>query len=228
MGNIDFHEILADVNELNFEDNDRRREEYEQRSRELKIGKEIHKLHCSCPRHAKSTVNNFEVEVHSKAEVVRDRIVKICHEMRQFLIDRKQLFLYGSVGTGKDHLAVACLRQAARCDATVEWAEGLDIYEQIAGAYSLKRSQSDIYAEYVRPQVLVISDPVFAANWSEAKAEALRKLVRKRYDRKKATWVTCNIPKLSEAESYFGTDTFSRLSERTEFIECRWKDYRQQ
>lgn len=201
--------------------------EEEERLQELKAArKNVDRLHACSAKFAGCTISNYKVGQHDKSERVAKRLIEICTRIREFVAARNQLFLWGTVGTGKDHLAFSVARVAARAGYSAMWVEGLEFYEQVAGAYSEKKTQKAVYLKYSRPTVLVLSDPVLRENWSAAKQEALRKLVRRRYDDGKATWVTCNLASLEQADEMFGVDTFDRLSERAVTIECRWPSYR--
>lgn len=185
----------------------------------------VARLHSDAQRYRDCYLRTFHVDCDLQKSVL-SQLVTICEQIPSFVDSGKQLFLWGSVGTGKDHLIVSVLRAAAMAGYSVRWVEGLTIYETIAGAFSDNTTHTAIYRKLKEPDILCISDPVFSENWSGPKAEALRKTVRARYNLGKATWITCNVENLQQADEMFGEDTFDRLQENTVNIECRWESNR--
>lgn len=194
------------------------------------LHRRIDRLKRDAPAHWHCTLGNFDVTSEAQMAVLM-RANKIAREMPRFLAERRQLFIWGTCGTGKDHLAVSLLKRAAVAGHSVGWVEGLTFFEEVADAYGRDRSHSEVYARWSAPDVLVISDPVFSENWTPAKQEALRKLVRRREH--KLTWITANVkgvspnPKSDDSPVHlFGVDTFDRLMERAVVLQCRWPSNR--
>lgn len=225
MSSVNLEDTIRRINDIDLTDSEAKLDQEKQSEAHREARRNIKRLHNSCMKLREATLTNYQVEYKLQKEVVK-RIDNICAKITEFVSGGHQLFLYGSVGTGKDHLAFVALRAAARAGYVVDWVEGLEVYERIAGAYANDTSHNKIYAEYARPDVLCVSDPIFTVNWTQPKQEALRKLVRRRYDQGKTTWVTCNVARLSQAEEIMGEDTFDRLRERCACIECRWPSYR--
>lgn len=194
------------------------------------LRRRLDRLKRDAPAHWHCTLGNFDVTCEAQMGVLM-RANKIAREMPRFLAERRQLFIWGSCGTGKDHLAVSLLKHAAAAGYSVGWVEGLTFFEEVADAYSSDKTHHEVYAKWAAPQVLVISDPVFTENWTAPKQEALRKLVRRREH--KITWITANVkgvnpnPKADDSPVYlFGVDTFDRLMERSVVLQCRWPSNR--
>lgn len=202
-----------------------RADQYELAQAEKRQRDAIQRLHDQAPRYADCTLASFQIRYREQTPVV-ERLTRICKEIKQFVDGRNQLFLWGDVGTGKDHLAISVLRQAAIAGYSIVWREGLEIYEEIAQAFTEEKTHSEVYAKYFNPSILCISDPVFVENWKETKQEALRKVVHRRYNAGKATWVTVNFPTLDRADELFGTDVFDRLTEKAAMIHCDWESKR--
>lgn len=190
------------------------------------IARYVRQLHEDAPRYEYEKLSTFQVTFKEQKSVV-ERLRKICQEIKRFVEERHQLFLWGPIGTGKDHLAVSVLRAAAMAGYSVRWREGLQVYEEVAGAFQDEKTHTEIYQRYTKPDVLCISDPVFVKNWSQAKEEALRKIIRRRYNEFKPTWVTVNLTNLSKADEMFGADTYDRLSEKSCRVQCAWKSRRE-
>jgi DNA replication protein DnaC len=199
-------------------------------------------------QHRQSKLANFTFHG-TKAEWdrqrhVRDGLVDICRDVRQFVALRGQLFLWGTVGTGKDHLLVACAKAAAMQGITCRFLEGEAFYSD----YLVGDDRQAAIGFAVEPHVLVLSDPVSTRQWTEGRQLALRRLVNARWNLGRPTWVSCNVPSLTSsgsrprqdfhdrmagkadqslsAEDLFGADTLSRLMDGGVVYECRWPDYR--
>lgn len=205
---------------------DQIKNEEEAAQQEKRVKSALRQLNEQAPRFRKCRLDTFQVRYKEQQPVIA-RLTKIVANIDRFVRERNQLFLWGPVGTGKDHLAISVLRAAAERGFCVMWREGVEIYEEVAQAISQDRMHSEVYAIYFKPTVLCISDPVFAENWRETKQDALRKLVHRRYNAGKATWITVNLPSLDQADERFGADVYDRLTEKTAIIHCSWPSYRE-
>jgi len=200
----------------------RKEKEFEKIKRERERMAALQK---SCPNLAQATIANYQTDYQEQLDVCK-RLCNICENINDFVDGRNQLFMWGTVGTGKDHLTFAVLKVVVRAGYSALWAEGLKIYQGISSAVSDGYSQKAVYQKYIAPDVLCISDPYFKNNWSEAKGDQLRKLVRARYDKGKATWVTINADSLDSVPRMIGPDVCDRLMERAAVVHCKWPSYR--
>lgn len=176
-------------------------------------------------RYKGENLDSFEVTGPEQKAVV-EKLRNIQSRISEFIKKRHQLFLYGSVGCGKDHLIISLLQQAALNGHRVSWKQGTDLYDQLAFARDNNDTQLKIYTRLTEPEVLVLSDPVFARNWTAAKSDALAKIVRRRYDRGRLTWITTNLSSLEQAPKLFFPDVYDRLKENALFVRCNWPSYR--
>jgi len=159
---------------------------------------------------------------------VLQQLAPIKRNIARFVADRGQLFFWGPVGTGKDHLMISLGKAAARVGVMCRFVDGEGWYNR----YLIGDRREAAFAAAMEPQVLLLSDPVFHVQWTEGRQQALRTLVNTRWNKGKQTWVTCNVAALNQdiegsAVALFGADTFSRLSDRTQFVRANWEDYRE-
>lgn len=137
--------------------------------------------------------------------------------------------LFGPVGTGKDHLAVGVLAAAVGADLSVDAINGQDWYGQLRDRISDRESDTEasFIASLVRPDVLLISDPLPTIGvLTQHQATMLYRVVDDRYSRCKATVVTLNVENADEAEQAIGATTWDRLCSGAWIVSCRWASAR--
>lgn len=212
--------------------NDRRVREWEaqqgQRRQEAAARQCIAALQSNLGRYRDVSLDAYELHSGKHADEQRqvlERMRGMVARIRDVVDGGYQVIWFGSVGTGKDHFACCALLAAARLGYPVRWLPARDYYDECAAAFSEGRTQHEVYREWSRPRVVCISDPVFddaKTNWQEY----LNRLVRRRYDAGRPTWVTCNVADPDRARELFGADVWSRLTHKGVLIRCRWEDYR--
>lgn len=142
------------------------------------------------------------------------------------------VFLYGSVGTGKDHLLAACLYAAVNVGLTAAWASGQEIYSRFRDAMDTGRSEEALLAEYTRDEILAISDPIPAvvdpkkpAAW---RTELLYRILDRRYRDMRPTWITANAEDDADAEAKLSRPVFDRLRDDAIVFPCFWPSARKE
>lgn len=182
-------------------------------------------------RLAHAKISNFELSddpiVKAKQKAVRNSLVAICQNIDEFCANCHQLFIWGRVGTGKDHFAIAVGREAMRRGYMVRWYDAATLYEAVTD-YKKRERQMELLRRY---DAIILSDAVCNREWSEKKQYALRKIVNDRWNRKQATWVTANVTDVygtgpNTAETLFVRDTLDRLVDGAAIIHCDWPSYR--
>lgn len=142
------------------------------------------------------------------------------------------VFLYGSVGTGKDHLLAAALYAAAAAGLSASWVNGQEIYSRFRDIMDSGGSEERLLAEYVRPQVLGISDPippiVDPKKPKEWRTELLYRVIDGRYGDLKPTWITCNADSTADAEEKLSKAVFDRLRDGAVVLPCFWPSARRE
>ncbi len=173
----------------------------------------------------RATLDGFRVEYAEQAAALK--------AVRQLVADgtfERSLVLYGSVGTGKDHLLAALLYAAAAAGKSVAWVNGQEVYSRFRDAMDTKTSEASLMADFTRPDVLGISDPIppvidpnKPAAW---RTELLFRVLDARYRDMKATWVTCNAEDPKDAAGKLSEPVFDRLKDGAVLVPCFWPSYR--
>lgn len=144
------------------------------------------------------------------------------------LKDREGLILFGGVGTGKDHLVFAAVRQAIiQHDATVTWINGRELFGLVRDRIADEASERSLIHKLEDKQVLVVSDPTPpVGGLTPHQADMLYRIVEARYAAGKLTCMTLNVASNSEADLAMGTPTWDRLCHGAWKVFCKWASYR--
>ena len=147
-----------------------------------------------------------------------------------FIADKntsKNLIMMGSCGTGKDHLAVAVVRQILSLGINVKYIRGSVLCGQCR-EHNLEHG-SDVPHDTLNVEMLVISDiepnPNKASDFEE---RALISLIDYRYAQMLPTVVTSNAVSKIRLGEIIGVRTVSRLLHDAMFVPMTWDDYRSQ
>lgn len=139
------------------------------------------------------------------------------------------LVLWGSVGTGKDHLAIAALKRLIRQGATarVAMTNGRDMAAAWRDAIETKTS-AELFRRLADADYLLLSDPLpTIGSLSGFQADQLYRLTRSRADAGKPTICTLNIDDENDADNRLGAATWDRLNGGAVSIRCEWRSFRQ-
>lgn len=200
---------------------DRERLEAQERA----ASKTLRELRKSCPKLYGCSLKSYKV-TNARQKMIMGRLMRHVSDVPAMMA-RKQSFLWhGSVGTGKDHLAMSMLKAVAWHGYTAKWAEATDFFDQLSNSHRNSISTDEVFYRYVSPDALCLSDPVFSTNWTEAKADAFRKLVRKRWNKGRPTWITANVKSLEDISKAVGEDVLDRLKDGCEVFTMTWDSSR--
>ena len=127
-----------------------RSQEYDRREVERKLAQICDGLRRTIPaRFRAASLENWR----ATRDDQRDALTKarVIAADRQMLATRNLLFV-GTVGTGKDHMAIGLLKCAAKAGLSARWYAGKDIYARIADSYRQDAHESprEIYEELNR------------------------------------------------------------------------------
>jgi DNA replication protein DnaC len=174
----------------------------------------------------RATIDRFRVDC--REQTIALALVRAFAAAAEF--DRP-IVLYGSVGTGKDHLLAALLYAAAQSGRSVGWVNGQEVYSRFRDAMDSKQSEESLMAQFVAPQVLGISDPIppvvdphKPAAW---RTELLFRVLDARYRDCKPTWATLNAQSPADAEGKLSEPVFDRLKDGAVLVPCFWPSYRE-
>jgi DNA replication protein DnaC len=179
------------------------------------------------PRYSRCTLQGFEAAPGSVQERVKHELIHwSADQALDHVMQGRGVFFVGSTGTGKDHLAAALLLRLADQGTSCRWLPVQTWFKRLADAVR-GDSREDLFADYIKPSVLCLSDPVLSVSLTESQERNLYELVNQRYNRRKSTWVTCNFKDRVEGQRLLGPQTFSRLIEGAFVVRTNWEDRRE-
>lgn len=137
------------------------------------------------------------------------------------------LVLFGTVGSGKDHLAVSVCRHAIKAQFRAGWVNGQRWYSELRDAIDSDKTERRILSEVATPDLLVLSDPLpNAGELTPYQSTWLYRLADARRAAGKPTIVTVNVADDDEADRRLGEATWDRLCQNAIKIRCNWPSYR--
>lgn len=160
------------------------------------------------PRYADSTFENFITN--EKSESVVTQLKNIDH--------KNNVLLLGNTGTGKTHLAFACIDNF------------LHMYNDVNGIYIQYYKLTDIkirdftqFEEILNIDFLIIDE--FGVQGSDFKSNLLFEIVNHRYNFLLPTFIISNLNTTQFKES-INDALYSRFKENYSIFLCNWEDYR--
>lgn len=135
------------------------------------------------------------------------------------------LVLLGTVGTGKDHLAVSAARVIAEHGFSARYVSALDLIESYYRARREGQEQIAIGVRHCR--VLILSDPLpngFTPSVEDC--SIYMRLVDERYRMKLPTIVTCNAKDQEDLRASLGGPLSDRILGSASVITMRWVSHR--
>lgn len=136
--------------------------------------------------------------------------------------------LFGSVGTGKDHLMAALLYKAASLGLAGSWLNCQDWYGHMRDGIDKGWAESQEFRRLQAPHILALSDPVPPiGQLKEWRVEMLLRLIDSRYRAYKPTWMTVNVTSAEDAEANLSPQVWDRLQESAELVPCFWQSFRE-
>lgn len=178
-------------------------------------------------RYQGCTLDNFEVTMPQQQRII-DALREFASDLRGAIEDGRNLVFMGPPGTGKDHLLVALLRQAAIEGWSIEWRDGQAMFGEFRDAIDGDKSEAEMLAKLTRAGVFAISDPVppVGSIKSDYQRAMLFRIIDRRYRDLRPTWVTINAASASEAEDVIAPNIIDRLGHNALVCRCNWPSYR--
>lgn len=180
------------------------------------------------PRYSpkRASLGSYRQDTSLQQKVVA-RLAAFCATISERVKEGAGLVLYGSVGTGKDHLMAAVLYAAAKQGHSCRWVNGQEVFGDFRDRIDTKRRDEESFRELCAPSVLAISDPLpptgSLGNWDIAN---LYRILDRRYRSLRCTWVTINVATVDEANAQLSAPVFDRIREQAELVPCFWPSFR--
>lgn len=166
---------------------------------------------------------------HDAQKPVIERLRAIEERLSDFIASGSGLVLYGSVGTGKDHLLAGMLYKAAGLGLNCRWFNCQELYGRFRVSMDKKarENEADIIADLAAPDVLGLSDPIPPADTPSAyNLQQLYRLLDLRYREVRPTWITINVLDVEDAKGKLTAPCFDRLNDGAELLRCFWPSFR--
>jgi len=177
-------------------------------------------------RYADCTLEGFECGLPKQREAVAS-LQRFIDAMPGNIQAGAGVFLYGPVGTGKDHLLSALMRAATQRGAYVRWLNGLDLFGAIRDLMSSRGDEANFIEQYTTVGVLAISDPFSGrSELTPHQIDMLSRIIDGRYRTNRATWITANLTDRKDAEKRLGIPITDRLGHGSLSVHCNWPSYR--
>ena len=173
-----------------------------------------------------ATLDNFNTDRPGQCEAV-----DACREWADGITTHtsRGLLLFGPVGSGKDHLGIAAVRQSIlKHGVDGRFVNGAELFGEIRDLIDTDRSEGSIIGRLVSPALLLLSDPlpVFGP-LSNFQASTLYRICNGRYSLGKPTITTVNVASGDEAVERMGAATWDRLKSGAIVIFCNWPSHRE-
>src|SRR5262245_17512037 len=142
----------------------------------------------------------------------------------------ESIILFGTPGTGKDHLIASLLHIATgRYGVSADWLSGYALINRFRNTMGRGADESEacILSEIKRRHVLAISDPIPpGADPSGWELNKLFAVIDARYQNMLPTWITMNAASEQEAADKLTQQVWDRLIDRGHKLPCFWPSYR--
>lgn len=178
-------------------------------------------------RYKPCTLENFACETDPQREVV-SKIRAHLDALPDSVKAGAGVLLCGPVGTGKDHLLAAMMKEAIlRWGFQVVWRNGMDWFGDVRDAMDTETRERTVISELAEPKILAISDPIPPiGGLTPHQSSMLLRVIDGRYRRALPTWVTMNAANRAEAEKLLGAQHVDRLGHNALVLFCGWSSYR--
>lgn len=187
-------------------------------------------------RYSGTTFESYEIYDKRQRDAV-EQVKAYAANLPQHVERGEGLILFGTVGTGKDHLMACVMREAALTHGiTLAHVYGLDLHAFVRDAMDDDKVEK-VLSPYREARILAISDPLpndgQLTSWNR---QTLMRLVNARYIAMRPTLLTINAPNLSQDQDpktginvwdEMTDAVFDRLTHGAIVVECRWPSYRQ-
>ncbi|WP_026653259.1 ATP-binding protein [Butyrivibrio proteoclasticus] len=147
--------------------------------------------------------------------------------IKNFNSDYQNLFIYGTVGTGKSFLSICVANELLKKGNSVIYFSSSGLFELLAENsfdYRNKQELRNIYDDIYGCELLIIDD-LGTERTNNFVTTELFSLVNERDIRKKSTIITTNLT-LEEIQNFYSDRIFSRITSNYRFLKLSGQDIR--
>jgi DNA replication protein DnaC len=171
-------------------------------------------------------LDNFEI-YDARQRAVLERVRACADSLKEIIADGRGLIFFGTVGTGKDHLLIASLYEAARLGFACRYFNGQELYGTFRDRMDTGQKEDSLLKELEKPDVLAINDPIppvgAPTSWN---VHQMYRLVHRRYSNLKSTWLSMNAVSIEDMDEMLSAPVFDRICESAELFACNWPSNR--
>ena len=182
-------------------------------------------------RYWNCSIENFElssdVAVMSKQSSVLSKLKSYSTEIGDQIKAGIGVAMFGTIGTGKDHLLVSLLISAVHAGFSVQWRDGMALTRDFRSVIDGDQSEASVLGPLISCDVLAISDPIPPTGaLTPFSKEKLFAVVDRRYRDTKPTWLTMNVTKRSEADDRLSPQITDRITDYGLTLSFDWPSHR--
>jgi len=177
-------------------------------------------------RYRHCTLTNFEAV--GTQVTVRAAVRDYLHNLTDNIRNGVNLILIGPKGTGKDHLLAAMFDETLDKGFSIKWTSGAALWSRFRSAIDQDRTENQVTAEYITPDVLALSDPVpVCGALTPYQAAKLYEIVDARYNHCRPIWTTVNCQDGSAMAESLGGQVVDRIRDGAVSLACNWGSFRE-
>lgn len=163
---------------------------------------------------------------------------KVVDALKNYAADRSSIesglgvMLFGTKGSGKDHLLMALAQEVVRNHGVCAyWINGVALHAELKrfdfNNINHNVNFGGINTTPASTPILWTSDPLPPSGaLSEYQQRLLFEVIDTRYSQMLPTWLSLNVESGSEAESRMGAQSVDRLAHGALVLACNWPSYR--
>jgi len=196
-----------------------KREEQEKFEKQKTINKALDNAMLA-PRFRQKTLKDFQIDNEGQSKAV----ASIKWFIKEFP-ERMGLILIGRPGTGKNHLACACVRQLIEEGKTGLITTVSKVLRKIKDSWRAEgKSETEIMRSFLKPDILVI-DEIGVQFGSDTERMYITEIINDRYEWEKPTILISNLT-MKELSGLLGDRVIDRFREGGKVVVFDWESYR--
>lgn len=177
-------------------------------------------------RYLSCRFDNFDCRSQAMRDV-RDACQAIAENATSEIGAGRSVVLAGPVGTGKDHLLAAMLREVVKAGIDCQRVNGTDLAGQCRDLIGGHSTETEFLQRWACVPLLGLSDPDGTTEKATAYyADWLYRIVDYRYRMGRSLWVTINATSGREIADRIGERTWDRIQHGATIIRTDWRTHR--